>query len=310
MKLTVLLVSYNQIKYIDQCLDGILIQCFTEDMEIVVADDYSQDGTLVRIKERLKSVEFPVHYLESKKNLGLGKNYSRALAACKGEYVAIMEGDDYWTDPERLSKHVDFLDHQDQCPMSFNSFQIYNEEENGLTSTHSSLAKEVRYYGPKTLIYYNLIGNLSACIFRNSMLRNIPNRWFESNILSDWFLGIALAETSPVALLPEEMSVYRVNSNGEWSKHSKAIKTAIKEKCTFTYDWMLGYRFTREFFGYRLSSVIKSKRDQWIEKMPVLLKRFIIRLFSQGVIFRMSDVIAQLVPLKMIKRDDKVFKGF
>gem|GEM_PF-4546111 len=44
--------------------------------------------------------------------------------------------------------------------------------------------------------------------------------------------------------------------------------------------------------------------------MPVLLKRFIIRLFSQGVIFRLSDVIAQLVPLKMIKRDDKVFKGF
>ncbi|MDG1278180.1 MAG: glycosyltransferase [Algoriphagus sp.] len=290
-------------------MDGILIQRFTEDMEIVVADDYSKDGTLERIKERLKFVDIPVYYLDSEKNLGLGKNYLRGISACKGEYVAILEGDDYWTDPERLRKHVNFLDHQDQCPMSFNPFKIYHEEEKELVSTFSSKEKKMNYYGPKTLIHYNLIGNLSACVFRSSMLNNIPKEWFEYNI-TDWFLGIALAEIGPVAQFSEEMSVYRVSAKGLWSRHSKQIKATEKENLSYTYDRMLGYRFTREFFGYRLTSKVKNKRDLWIEKVPGIPNRLIIRLFSQGVIFRLSNLIAQVVPLKMIKRDVELYKAF
>ena len=167
----------------------------------------------------------------------------------------------------------------------------------------------MNYYGPKTLIHYNLIGNLSACVFRSSMLNNIPKEWFEYNI-TDWFLGIALAEIGPVAQFSEEMSVYRVSAKGLWSRHSKQIKATEKENLSYTYDRMLGYRFTREFFGYRLTSKVKNKRDLWIEKVPGIPNRLIIRLFSQGVIFRLSNLIAQVVPLKMIKRDVELYKAF
>jgi glycosyltransferase involved in cell wall biosynthesis len=309
MRISILLVSYNQIEYIDQCLDGILLQEFDSQMELIIADDFSSDGTIERLKERLKETAFEVKFLIADKNLGLGKNYLRGIAACRGEFVSFLEGDDYWTDPQRLRKHVDFLERNAQCPMSFNPFAIYNQKTGSLTIPDLNAKPEVNFYSSKKLIQYNVIGNFSACIFRKTALESVSGQWFEHNI-TDWFLGIYLAEKHPVAQLNEVMSVYRINPRGLWSKYSKEEQCDKKSKLTFTYDFLLGYRFSNEFLAYRLTARIKKKRDDWKANSPKKLGQVVSKVISHGLILRFSIAIAYMVPKKMIKRNEKIYNIF
>lgn len=309
MRLSILLVSYNQIEYIDQCLDGILLQEFDSRMELIIADDYSSDGTAERLKERLKDVTFEVKFLISYKNLGLGKNYLRGIAACRGEFVSFLEGDDYWTDPQRLRKHVDFLERNPLCPMSFNPYAIYHQKTGSLTIPKLKVKSEVNFYSSKKLIQYNVIGNLSACIFRKTALDSVSAQWFEYNI-TDWFLGIYLAEKYPVAQLNEVMSVYRINSKGLWSKYSEEDQREKKSKLTFTYDFLLGYRFSNEFLAYRLTDRIKKKRDDWKANAPKKLGQVVSKVISQGLISRFSIAVAYMVPKKMIRKNEKIHNIF
>ncbi len=92
--LSVLLITYNQGKYIRECLDSILMQEMPESCEIIVADDHSTDNTPAIIKEVLRHTNINYRILESTQNLGIDKNYQRGFAACKGKYIAVMEGDD------------------------------------------------------------------------------------------------------------------------------------------------------------------------------------------------------------------------
>src|SRR5256885_224442 len=96
-KLSVLVTVYNHEKYIAEALDSILNQKVNFEFEIVIADDVSTDSTKSIIEKYAK--EHPhrnIRILKSEKNLGITKNLQRGLQSCQGEYIAILEGDDYW----------------------------------------------------------------------------------------------------------------------------------------------------------------------------------------------------------------------
>ncbi len=309
MKLSVLLVSYNQIEYIDQCLDGLLIQKFDNMMELIVADDCSTDGTGERLKKRLEDVKFKVKFLSIDKNLGLGKNYHRGFTACSGEFIAFLEGDDYWTDPHRLQKHVDFLERNSRCGMSFNPYAIYLQKTGDLIIPKTNVKQEVKFYSSKWLIQYNVIGNLSACIFRRSALEGVSKLWLRHNI-TDWFLGIYLAEKNRVAQLNEVMSVYRLNAKGLWSSLSKEDQGKKNYNLTFTYDFLLGFKFSHDFLAFRLAFRIKNGRDNLKVKLPKKLESVFAKIISQGLIIRFSLFLAYMTPKKIITRNEEVYKIF
>ena len=127
MKLSILLVSYNHENYIQQGLKGIAIQQCNFEFEVIVADDCSTDNTLILIRDELGKKGLDYKVLESTQNLGLEMNYKRGFEACQGEYIAVLEGDDYWTDPFRLQKHADFLDQHHECSMSFNRLIVFDQ---------------------------------------------------------------------------------------------------------------------------------------------------------------------------------------
>lgn len=109
MKLSVGILTYNQAQYIRQCLDAVLMQEVNFDYEIVIGDDASTDGTIAILEEyedRVKTVKI----IRSEKNEGISMNYKKVLSACTGDYIALCEGDDFWTDPHKLQVQVDFLE--------------------------------------------------------------------------------------------------------------------------------------------------------------------------------------------------------
>ena len=139
-KVSICMISYNHGKFIAQAIDSILSQEVDFPIELVIGDDCSTDDTF-RICEDFARRDLRVRLLSRERNLGVMPNFSRSLAACQGEYVAVCEGDDYWTDPRKLSKQVAFLDaHPDYAGAAHQSDVLIKEKvarkfKHGVAST-------------------------------------------------------------------------------------------------------------------------------------------------------------------------------
>ncbi|MDD3409327.1 MAG: hypothetical protein PHY12_00810, partial [Eubacteriales bacterium] len=164
----------------------------------------------------------PITFLPSDHNLGVLKNYQRGFAACTTEFVAVMEGDDLWTDEHRLQKHVDCLRAHKECPMSFNRFLAANYEQSQFSVNPTIPNPEnapMLYVFGNDLARDNLIGNFSTCVYRTWAVQHIQPSVYKQNAY-DWLFHIVLSGHGPIAYLPEVMSVYRVHANGTWSRLS------------------------------------------------------------------------------------------
>ncbi len=128
-KCSVLVLAYNQEKYIRQCLDGVLMQRADFEYELVVGEDYSTDSTRKICEEyAMKNPAVRVLSTSNGENLGYTENWKRTLAECRGEYIAICEGDDYWTDALKLQKQVEYLDAHPRCGLCYTDCNIYYED--------------------------------------------------------------------------------------------------------------------------------------------------------------------------------------
>ena len=163
MKLSVFVVTYNQEKYIRQCLDSILMQKVDFDYEVVIGEDHGTDGTRAICEEYAK--KYPqVRLLPLTENLGIARNWQRVLSECNGEYIAMCEGDDYWTNSLKLQKQVDFLEQHEQYELCFHKVTVtsFREEE-----THMFDHLENRAYSDRE-IYDKWTILTSSVMYRNN----------------------------------------------------------------------------------------------------------------------------------------------
>jgi len=260
MKLSILLVSYNQQKYLDESLDSIFIQDIPFDFEVVVADDHSCDDSISIIESRLKKESCAYQILPSTDNLGISKNYQRAFAACSGQYIAVLEADDYWTDPQRLKKHIAFLDTHTECVMSFNRITFYFEQQQSFYTHEWKNAEDYDYYSTAQLAKTNPIGNLSACVLRNDAVKKLPRELFDLKI-ADWMLGMAIGMQGPLARLKDPMSVYRISGSGEWAGMSQHLKNSKTIALIDTYNQFFNYKFDKEFTEHKHRLLAEEKND-------------------------------------------------
>lgn len=252
MKLSIILASYNQQKYLNESLEGLFIQDFPFSHEIVVADDHSEDDSLSIIESRLKKENCTYKILASEENLGISKNYQRALAECAGEYIAILEADDYWTDKQRLKKHITFLDTHPECVMSYNRITYYFEDKAEFYVSQWTGEKDVEYFTTAQLARSNNIINLSACVLRNSVVKMLPQELFKMKI-ADWMLGMTMGLHGPLAKLKDPMSVYRISPDGFWARMSLMEKNQKTIELINTYNEFFKFKFDKEFTEHKNS---------------------------------------------------------
>jgi len=268
MKVSVLLISYNHEKYIKQCVESILAQETPFKVEVIVADDCSTDATIQIISKLLLKCKFSYKVLDTHKNLGMHKNYQRGFAACSGEYIALMEGDDYWLDSRRLVKHIEYLEKNPECVMSFNRLIVKDEIKGTLREKRWDYPGSTQPVTTAMLAQGNSIGNLSACVIRRSAFMKLDPDIHELGF-ADWMLGMALGEQGFLVKLKEPMSVYRVHDKGIW--HSKTRTDNLKNMIIPNidkYDKYLGYRYHDEFMAYKKR--LKSKLRKNIYKNNIM----------------------------------------
>src|SRR3712207_1086613 len=102
MKVSVLMLAYNHEKFIAQALDSALMQQVNFDYEIVIGEDCSTDNTRDILIRYQKEYPHRIRLLLPEKNLGMHDNLIQTFKACRGDYIAFLEGDDYWTSPNKL----------------------------------------------------------------------------------------------------------------------------------------------------------------------------------------------------------------
>jgi glycosyltransferase involved in cell wall biosynthesis len=208
------MVTFNHEEFIAKAIDSILMQKTNFDYEIVIGEDCSTDNTRDIIVNYYEMYPDKFRLLLNETNMGMHKNGAQAFQACNGKYVAMLEGDDYWTSPDKLQKQVDFLDNNSECAICFhNVTEVYKDSDRESHSVFNGNHKS--FYTLDDLLIKNFIPTAST-MFRNGLVPNIPD-WFSLLPMGDWPLHILNALHGKIGYINEVMAVHLNHRGGAWS---------------------------------------------------------------------------------------------
>jgi glycosyltransferase involved in cell wall biosynthesis len=214
LKVSVTILTYNQVAFIGKTIESALNQVTNFDYEILVGDDYSTDGAQEVILDYQKRFPDKVKAVLHNKNLGQNGlfNTIETLKLAKGMYIAPLDGDDYWTSPDKLQTQVDFMEsHPDFSACFHNALITYQD---GLGSHEINTPDQKPVIGMDDLIGEDEIWFMatSAVMFKNGLM-HYPD-WFLKSTSGDIPRYVILAKNGLIGYVPGTMSVYRKNQAG------------------------------------------------------------------------------------------------
>ena len=210
MKLSVSIVTYQEVDYIRQTLDSVLQQKTDFAFEVVVGDDASTDGTREILEDIRAQWPDQVRLLLPEKNYGdFGlSNFMATLDACRGEYVAFLDGDDFWTSNAKLQRQVDFLDAHPECALC--GHRIDHVSDNGDVERSRRPAPGDRVYPIDALLLDNFVHKIST-VARRSAIATLPDWYRTTRIASaDWVFNVLVGRGGQVGFIDETMAVHRL----------------------------------------------------------------------------------------------------
>lgn len=214
---SVCMITYNHEKFISEAIEGVLMQKTTFPIELIIGEDCSTDAT------RSICVDYKKNYPEIIKlqlpetNKGMMRNFIENMQAATGKYIALCEGDDYWTDPYKLQKQVDMLEVNENlvavatnaavCDFNGNTIQkekivISPDNKDGAYDLHEFFSKRIQY---PTL----------TVVFRNHEMDFIKSKmqYLSNPFLGDWTLWVLLHTLGDFYFINQVTASYRVNPN-------------------------------------------------------------------------------------------------
>lgn len=216
LRLTVLLTTYNHARFIEQALDSVLSQQTAFDFEVVVLDDGSTDGTQEIVRCYAESSPKPLHPVFAAATQCSNEAFMRAFLASDAEYIALLDGDDFWTSSSKLQHQVDFLDANASCSLCFHNVRVI--EENRQWNYNGPQQK--RFSTLEDLWFWNFIAGCSPVV-RRKLLTGFPD-WYEAAPWGDLPLYILLSQHGSFGYIDEIMGCYRRHTGGLWSGLSRA----------------------------------------------------------------------------------------
>ncbi len=251
-KISVIITSYNHERYIKQCMDSILDQEGNFNLEIILGDDCSTDKTPEILQQYCEKYPAIIRMMPEQENMGVTKNLKRCLDACQGDFIAICEGDDYWTDEFKLQKQMECLEAHKDYSMCFSAFMIFYEDRNEISPFNEQVSLQKDVITTEDLIRINYIGNFSCCMYRSESVRRLPGEIFEVFTV-DWMFNMACGEIGGIGFIRDTMSVYRKHSDGLWAGKPVALQQKQLITLIDVYDELLSKRYHAQFENLKSS---------------------------------------------------------
>lgn len=273
---------YNHEDYIRECLDGILSQECAVRYEVVVHDDASTDSSASIIKEyqaKFPEVIRPIFQSENQyRKIGFNGIIKLMNSHCSGRYAAFCEGDDYWTDPRKLQKQVDFLESHPDYSMCFHNAERKYEIQ--LEERYDFVQIENRDYQIRELVDEWIVPTASM-VFKRHVFDRMS---YDSRIINtDINCVLACSHSGKIRGMSEFMSVYRIQASGITRQRVTALTESYYFKCLDHYRALYDEYPKMSYFSYSMKAVhiyvslasFYKNRKKHVHMLYFLLKAFI-----------------------------------
>jgi len=233
--LSVCLITYNHADYIRDAIDGVLKQKVNFDWELIIADDNSTDGTREIILEYKRLHPNFIHLILQEKNVGAAQNWLDLISTPKSKYIAYFEGDDYWIDPNKLQKQVDFLQANPDYGLVFTDADHFYEKTGKTIKAYDKTFKRKIPTGEvfEELLFLNPYKSCTS-VFRNTLVRKNYDLILKKHFrLGDKMFWLVLSSESKVGYLNNSTALYRLRDEsashfGDFKKQLKFSKNDYK----------------------------------------------------------------------------------
>lgn len=223
---SVVMVAYNSAPYIAQAIEGVVRQRCDFGVQLVICDDCSTDNTPDIVREWARKYPDIIDWHRNERNLGVQRNYLKALSLCRGKYVTMCDADDYWCCRSKLSRQVKYMEAHPECALTYHRVINYYEATGEMSLSNGGGMVE---RSPQGLAAHNTITNLSV-MYRADLLdlRNLP-AWMSEIRLVDYALHMLFARHGTIHYMSRPMGVYRHLPSAIWSEaeQSRRLQMAL-----------------------------------------------------------------------------------
>lgn len=233
-KVSIRLMTYMHEPYIKQAMDSVMEQEANFNIEVVVGDDFSTDQTLEIIKTykdtenihiKILNREKGDEYWQKRQKLGRLCNFTNILDNCSGVYIALLDGDDYWTDPLKLQKQVDFLEANPDYGICAHK-TLQSNQNSGVDMEFPKIRQD-EDFTLQDFIQANRIGTCSI-VYKSNLFKALD--WHTKSPFGDWLLTLSVMHNSnhKIRVFSSVMSLYRMHDGGiHGSLHQNKYKLSL-----------------------------------------------------------------------------------
>ena len=218
--ISVSILTYNQYKLIGRAIDSVLAQRVNVPIEIIVGDDCSSDGTQEVLRDYQRRypdvIQLVLHPRRYENEVPGRTNNITNLSACRGKYTAMLDGDDYWTDPNKLQRQYDLLESRPELAMCLcNSYVVpegkdYTKYGKKTTSLRGTIRRS-GVYDHTDIARRDLEAQISTVLFRTRSIEYFPD-WFREVVAADFALLMMISQTGRVYYDASPSAVYTISS--------------------------------------------------------------------------------------------------
>lgn len=213
-RVSVVLRTYDHARFVAQAIESVLIQRAPFPFELVIGEDCSSDGTRAIVERYAREQPELIRTVLPERNLGHGEILRLALNEARGDFVAYLDGDDYWTSPDKLARQVAFLERNPDCASCFHDVSLVYDEA-GLPSGSVSPGFGEERFGLEQIVMECFVP-APAMMFRREIAEALPGWVFDSAWI-DWLIHIRSAQLGSIGCIPRPLAAYRVHRGGMFS---------------------------------------------------------------------------------------------
>jgi len=258
---SVSITSYNAERWLSRAIDSVLAQRTSFPLEIVISDDCSKDGTRNIAASYQERFPNKIRFIARQKNLGMQRNTFETFEACRGEFIAWLDADDYWTDPDKLTLQVDALQSDPSINVCGHFVRWVTADGEVKRDRYPSAA--AGRYGLADILHRNFLPAPSV-MFRNGIHRDLPPWYFTIEALSDWPLHILSALSGDILLLDRVMADYMLTPDSAFMSKGSLYWYQADAKFFHLVESMLPQRFKR---------IARSEKGRRYESAAYLLRK-------------------------------------
>jgi glycosyltransferase involved in cell wall biosynthesis len=222
------MITYNHGPYLAEAIEGVIAQKTDFPIELIIGEDCSTDNTREIALDYQRRYPHLIRVIYSEKNVGMMGNFRRMLEACRGEFIALCEGDDYWIDPEKLREQVSVLSRFKNIDITFHSSYIKFEKQQKTTLAYVRSSTDTIYTLPEVIAGCGDFMPSASQMIRRSLILSVQD-WFDKTMppVGDYFIQVLGSRSGGAYYMNKPMSVYRRDVASSFSETTKQIDALV-----------------------------------------------------------------------------------